>query len=290
MPTTTTGSLADSLPTMIDAARIVREHDGVFMRTTDHQRLPEGTGTTWDEISLAQLTGMNNIGEDQDLDNPQQLSDTLLQLTPVVGGIQTRITNRAKIRIDKKVAARLGVLAQNAVTRLKDESYLSWLDGATTSLSGTGTTLVSGVIGAAASRIKGNTTEPSTGELFTVLHPFQVRDVWDEVLAGIGTYMIPPGMTEQIFRKGFMGGVGGTNLFEDGNIAIDGSADSKGGVHSRESAVFVQGRTPWNYEKFLPEKGGGATDVFHYDEWVFGERSPGNWLYEVYSNTTAPTT
>src|SRR3972149_1992041 len=157
MPTTTTGSLADSLPTMIDAARIVREHEGVFLRTSDHQRLPEGTGTTWDEISLAQLTGLNNIGEDQDLNNPQQLSDTLLQLTPVVGGIQTRITNRAKIRIDKKVAAKMGVLSQNAITRRKDGAYLSWLDGATTSLSGSGTPLVSGGLRGGGAPGQGNT-------------------------------------------------------------------------------------------------------------------------------------
>lgn len=285
---TTTGSLADSLPIMIDSARIVREYDGVFMRTTDAQKLPEGTGLSWNEISLAQLTGQSGITESTELDNPQQLSDALLEATPVVSGIQTRITNRAKIRIDPKVAAKLGQLAQNAITRLKDETYLSTLDGATTSLSGTGTTLTSGVIGAAARRIRGNTTEPGIGKIFTVLHPFQIHDIQTEVASGVGTYTVPSGMTEQTFRDGFQGSIYGTNVFEDGNIAIDGSSDSKGGVHTKEAIVMVQGRSPWNYIKERPEIGGGAQDVFHYDEYVFVERSAGNWLFEIYSNTTEP--
>lgn len=285
---TTTGSLADSLPTMIDSARIVREFDGVFMRTTDAQKLPEGTGNTWDEISLAQLSGQQGITETTELNNPQQLQDSILTATPVVGGIQTRITNRAKIRIDKKVAAKMGVLAQNAMTRLKDETYISALDGATTSLSGTGTTLVSGIIGGAARRIRGNTTEPGVGQIYTVLHPFQLHDIQTEILSGVGTYTVPNGLTEETFKKGFMGTLLGTMVYEDGNITIDGSSDAKGGVHTQEAIVLVQGRSPWNYEKLLPDVGGGAVDIYHYDEWVFAERSAGNWLYEIYSNASAP--
>lgn len=285
---TSTGSLADSLPYMIDSARIVREYDGVYMRVCDKQRLPEGTGLDWDEISLAQLVGQSGIGETQELDNPQMMSDTLFSLRPVVSGIQTRVTNRAKIRIDKKVAARMGVLAQNAITRLNDETYLATLDGATTSLSGTGTTLVSGTIGAATRRIKGNTTEPGKGSVYAVLHPFQVHDIQEELLAGVGTYSMPAGWMESTYREGFQGSCRGAEVYEDGNISIDGSNDSKGGVHTREAIVWVQGRSPWNYEKFRPEIGGGATDIFHYDENVAGERSAGNWLYEIYSNTSSP--
>lgn len=288
-PSTTTTSLADSLPTMIDAARIIREYDGVFMRTCETQRLPEGTGTTWNEISLDQISGQSGITETTELDNPQQLSDNILTATPVVSGIQTRITNRAKIRIDPKVAAKLGVLAQNGITRLKDETYISFLDGATTSLSGAGTTLVSGIIGAAARQIRGNTTEPGVGTIFTVLHPFQLHDIQTEVTAGVGTYTVPTGMTEDTFRNGFSGSLLGTNVFEDGNIPIDSSDDAKGGVHTKEAAILVQGRSPWNYEKQRPEIGGGAVDVFHYDEYVFVERSAGHWLFEIYSDALAPT-
>ena len=285
---TTTGSLADSLPTVIDAARIVREYEGVYMRTTDAQKLPEGTGLKWDEISLAKLTAQS-VTETTELDNPQQLSDSILSAEPVLAGIQIRITDRARIRIDNKVAAKIGVLGQNAIQRKKDGDYLSTLDSATTSLSGAGTTLASGIIGAAAARIKGNTTERGMGALFTVLHPFQIKDLQDEIVSGVGTYAIPSGMTEATFRQGFNGTVYGTNVFEDGNITIDGSDDAKGGVHAKEGVVFVQGRSPWAKTVRREEIGGGADDMFLYDEYVFVERSAGNWLYEVYSDATSPT-
>lgn len=285
---TTTGSLADSLPTVIDAARIVREYEGVYMRTTDAQKLPEGTGLKWDEISLAALTAQS-ITETTELENPQQLSDSILSAEPALAGIQIRITDRARIRIDNKVAAKIGVLGQNAIQRKKDQDYLSTLDSATTSLSGAGTTLASGIIGAAASRIKGNTTERGMGALFTVLHPFQIKDVQDEITSGVGTYAVPQGMTEATFRQGFNGTVYGTNVFEDGNISIDSSDDAKGGVHAKEGIVFVQGRSPWAKTVRKENIGGGADDMFMYDEYVFVERSAGNWLYEVYSDATSPT-
>lgn len=287
--TTTTGSLADSLPTIIDSARIVREYEGVYMRTTDAQKLPEGTGLNWDEISLAKLTAQS-VTETTELDNPQQISDSILSAEPVLAGIHIRITDRAHIRIDKKVAAKIGVLGQNAIQRKKDGDYLSLLDSATTSLSGAGTTLVAGVIGAAASRIKGNTSERGMGSIFTVLHPFQIKDLQDEITSGIGTYTVPTGMSESVYRQGFNGTVYGTNVFEDGNIAIDGSDDAKGGVHARDGVVFVQGRSPWAKTVRREGIGGGADDMFMYDEYVFVERSTGNWLYEVYSDATTPTT
>ena len=285
---TTTGSLQDSLPTMIDSARIQREYEGVFMRTTDAQKLPEGTGLKWDEISLARLTAQN-ITETTELDNPQQITDDILQLEPTVAGIQIRVTDRARIRVDRKVAAKMGVLGQNALQRKKDKDYIATLDAATTSLSGAGTTLTAGVIGAAAARIKGNTTERGMGAIFTVLHPFQIKDLQDEITSGIGTYTVPTGMTEEVYRKGFNGSCYGTNVFEDGNIPIDSSDDAKGGVHARDGVVMVQGRSPWAKTVRKEHIGGGADDIFMYDEYVFGERSAGNWLYEIYSDALAPT-
>src|SRR3990167_6568612 len=132
---TTTGNLADSLPTIIDSARIVREFEGVMVRLSDRTNLADGTGLTWDEISLAQLTAQA-VTETTELNNPQLLSDTLFSVTPVMVGVQTIITDRTMRRISKNVAAKIGVLAQNAIQRRKDEDGLTFLDGATTSLAG----------------------------------------------------------------------------------------------------------------------------------------------------------
>ena len=288
MANTTTGSLADSKQLVIDSARIVREYEGVWSRTTDVQRLSEGTGLSWEEISLAQLSAQA-VTETTILENPQSITDALFTVTPTMTGINVIVTDRVYRRMPKNVIAKMGALAQNAIDRKKDEDYLATFAGATTTLSGTGSTLASGVIDAAKNRITSNVTEPAMGTIVTVLHGYQIKDIQDEIKSGVGTYTIPTGITEDVFRRGFNGTVGGTNLYEDGNIAINSTPDARGAVHAREALVMVQGMSPRNTTRRREEIGGGAEEMFIYDEYALGERSAGNWLYGVLTDATAPT-
>lgn len=285
---TTTGVLADSLPTVIDSARIVREFEGVMVRLSERHNLAEGQGTKWNEISLDQLTAQS-VNESTVLDNPQLLSDTLLSIEPTIVGVQTIITDRTMRRIAKNVAARIGVLAQNAIQRKKDIDGLTVLDGATTSLAGAGSTLQSGHIASAKNRISSNTSEPGMPPFYAVLHGFQIKDLQDELVVGLGTYAIPAGLTEQTFRMGFSGTVSNVEVFEDGNLSIDSSDDAKGGVFAREGILLIDGFGPRPETDRLIRVGGGANELIIYDEYAYGERSPGNWLFELYSDATAPT-
>lgn len=171
---TTTAALADSLPVVIASARQVREYEGVMPQLVDKVTLGEGDGLSWNEISLSQLTAQN-VTETTKLDNPQQMVDTLFTVTPTIIGIHTLITDRVANRISKKPYAQLGSLAQNAIQRKKDEDGLVVLDGASTPLSGAGTTLVSGVIASAGVRITSNPTEPGRPPLRGVLHGYQIN-------------------------------------------------------------------------------------------------------------------
>lgn len=286
---TTTDALADSLPTVIASARIVREFQGRMSQLVDRVTLGQGIGLSWHEISLAQLTAQN-VTETTVLNNPQQLGDTMFTITPTVSGIHTFFTDRVAARISKNAYAKTGQLAMSAIVRKKDEDGITVLDGATTSLSGAGTTLVSGVISAASVRITSNTTEPANSPVRCVLHGFQIKDIYDELTAAVGTYEVSEGLTAQVFKAGVKGMVGGATIFEDGNISIDGSDDAKGGVFATEGIVLVQGRSVRTETRREPDVGGGGTSMWVYDEYAFGERSAGNWLYEVYSDATAPTT
>lgn len=285
---TTTGSLADSLNTMVAEARIVREQEGVMSQLVDKRTLDEGTGLDWKEISLSKLTAQA-VTETTVLNNPQQVEDTAFTITPTVVGLHTCVTRKVQARIARSSWVELGKLAQNAIQRKKDEDGLVVLDGATTSLSGAGTTLVSGVIAAASVRITSNATEPAKPPIRAALHGFQIKDIYDELTAGISTYPIPDGVTATVFRDGFRGKIHGVEIFEDGNITIDSLDDGKGGVFAKEGIVLVQGRAPWKLTREEPEIGGGADSIWLYDEYAYGERSPGNWLFEIYSDCTAPT-
>jgi len=285
---TTTGSLGDSAQLIIDSARIVREYNGVFRNCVDMQRLDDNTGLSWEEISLAQLTAQA-VTETTELDNAQTISDSLFSITPTVSGIQMVITDRVYRRMPKGVIAKMGSLAQNAIDRKKDEDYLATFAGATTTLAGAGNTLTSGHIMAAKNRITSNATEPSRGKIVAVLHGYQIKDLQDEIVAGVDTYPTEGGLTENVYRMGFSGTVAGAEIYEDGNITIDGNDDARGAVHSQEAIVMVQGHSPRTEKRRRPQTGGGADELFLYDEYALGERSAGNWLYGILSDATLPT-
>ncbi len=279
--------LQDSIPYVLQSARTIREYDGVMVRLSDHVILGNNQGPDWHEISLSQLVAQG-ITETTNLNNPQSITDTLLTITPVMVGVQTIITDRTMRRISSNVAAKIGKLAQEAIQRKKDEDGLTALDGATTSLGGAGTTMTSGLVSAAAARIRGNPTEAGKGPLYTVLHPFQLKDIQDELIQGVGTYAIPAGLTEEVFRRGFKGTLFDTEVYTDGNITIDASDDAKGGVFVREALILVDGKSPWTETDRLGRYGGGANELILYDEYAWGERSAGNWLYEIYTDASNP--
>jgi hypothetical protein len=285
---TITQSLADSLDTVVASARQVREYEGVMPNLVDKVTLGEGTGLSWREVDMAQLTAQA-ITETTILDNPQQMSDSLRTITPTVTGIQTLITDRVATRLNPKAYAQLGSLAQNAIQRKKDEDGLTVLDGATNSLPGAGNTLTSGHIASAVYRVSSNTTEPANPPYRCVLHGFQIKDIFDEIVVGIGTYNVPEGLTARVFAEGFRGQVANAQIYEDGNISIDDDDDAKGGVFAQEAIVLVQGRASRATSVRREDIGAGATVVYLYDEYAYGERSAGNWLYEILSDATAPT-
>jgi len=68
--------------------------------------------------------------------------------------------------------------------------------------------------------------------------------------------------------------------------------DAKGGVFAsgaNGAVILVQARMPWVKTIRNEKLGGGATEVLHRDEYAYGERSSGNWLYEIISDASVPT-
>lgn len=291
MPENYTSNLTDSLETLVASARAVGEYEGVMSKLVEKHTLEENSGLTWNEVSFAKLTA-SALAETDRLDNPQSLTDTNFAITPTVTGIHMVFTDRVKRRISKLAWAKVGQLAANAMVRKVDTDGLLVLDGFT-SLAGAGTTLNSGYIVAAAARIKGNATEPAVGPVYTVLHPFQAKDLQDELLAGVGTYAIPEGDTARVYKEGFRLPIAGTDVFTDGNISVDSADDAKGGTFAKMSIVLIEGRAPWKETDRDGSLGGGADVVYLYREYAYGERLAGGttsaWGFEIYSDATAPT-
>jgi hypothetical protein len=298
---TITDALADSIPTMIAAARIVREFVGVMPNLVDRQRLSENTGTVWNEVSMAKLSAQA-VTESTELDNPQQMSDTMLSITPTVIGVHTVLTDRVAIRISSNAFAQTGSLAQNAIERKKDSDGLTAIDGASNEMGAGGAALDTSLVAHAVYRITSNTNEPApaSSAISAVFHGFQLVDIDDQLtsagiaaVSGAGIQEGPAGapltsgISAETFQNKYRGMIGGAKLYEDGNLPIV-STNAKGGVFSQAGLILVEGRSPYVETKRMPELGGGATALFHYDEYAYGERSSGNWLVEVTSDAATP--
>ena len=294
MPSGETHSGSNPLanPVIIASARKIREYEGVHLRTTDRIPQKKGTGLEWQEYSFNKLDG-SGITETQQNENFQQINGQLLVLEPDMSQIVIKMTDRTKRRMAQVALAQMGGLAGNAMARKQDEDYLALFSGfATTSSPGSGNPVSFGHISAAVKNCTSNATEPSAGdEIFGVLHGFQIKDIQDEIQAGVGTYNIPEGMTADVFKKGFHGSVAGANLFEDGLIAIS-SNDANGAVHTRKAVVSVTA-LELKTASFRDELfGGGATVDVLTNEYGFKERTSAGtqvWAYRILSDTSQPT-
>lgn len=289
---TTTSSLSSALPSIIADARIIKEFEGTWRRTCDVKPFDPNTGLSWQEFALSQVSGMD-ITETTRNENYQTLSGTLMTVTPTMSQIAIKVTDRTYRRIAAVVKSKIGQLGGNAMARKEDEDYLDIFSTFATGASpGSGNPLSFGHISAAKNRTTSNVTEPSMAEVFAVLHGFQIKDIQDEVLAGVGTYTVPTGLTEETFRKGFAGTVAGANVFEDGNITVDSTPNANGAVHSREGVVAVRGMELKTETRRDPSFGGGADEVFMTSEYAFAERQSGStqvWAWLMKSDATAPT-
>ncbi|MCH8990539.1 MAG: hypothetical protein IIA44_02140, partial [Acidobacteria bacterium] len=188
--------------------------------------------------------------------------------------------------------ATFGTLAQNGIQRKKNTDGHALFASATTTLGATGTTATHGHILAAGRRIRVDATEPGPEPLSAVLHGYTIHDLQSEILSGVGTAAIPAGLTEQVFRMGFKGTVGDVLVWEDGLIAVDATPDTRGGIFSsgtNGAVILVQGLSPWTETENAPRKGYGGVNVFLKDEYVYVERSAGNWLFGHLADGSVPT-
>jgi len=184
-------------------------------------------------------------------------------------------------------------LAGSAMDRGDDDDYLSlFASFATTNSPGTGNPLSFGHIASAVTNTLSNVTEDTDSMVSTVLHGRQIKDIQDEVLAGVGTYTVPEGMTAEVFKKGFAGTVAGSNLFEDGNIPVNATPDANGATHSREGVIACVGMEVKSETDRDIYFGGGADVISLTNEIAFAERKSGTtqvWAYRHLSDATAPT-
>lgn len=285
----TSGSLLEGLPDIIADARIRAEWEGVWARVTTQERQAEGTGLNWTRTIIEKLEAQD-IQETERNTDFQQFRGSQISGEPQLTQIITKVTDRFYRKQAKVVSGKVGVLAGNAMARKKDRDFIATFAAfATTTSPGAGNPLSFGHINAAKNRIRSNSTEPSMVEVNAVLRGEQVYDIQSEILSGVGTFNVPQGMTEDVYKQGFEGSVSGVKVWTDDNIATYGTTNARGAVLARNAVIAVMGMTIKEETDRDLYFGGGADVLSLVDEYGFVEDSPGNWAYQIASDATAPT-
>ena len=291
---TTTAALADSLPTMRFGARLVHEQKGRIRDTVDLVMLPKNQGNSWSEVDFAALTASTVTETTDNLDSPEQLSDTLRTITPTDSGIHILYTDRVADRIITQAASivRSGILGMNAILRKEDLDGIVQGRSATTDMGVAGAPLTSGLVRHLKYRISSNVTEANAdGPFHFQHHGFSLADIDDELSAPLGTYEITSGVSADVLANSYTKAprmLGGMMVHENGHMTIDASDDCEGFGYARDGLILVEGRGVRTEVLRRPNIGGGATSVFMYYEYAWGFRSTGNWLFGVTADATAP--
>ena len=287
----TVGSLADSMDDVRSSARTIREYANIMGRLVDTTRLEVGNGTDWKEVTLNKLTA-SGIEELTDLEqNPQQIVDSLFTIRPTLVGMSVFMTDLAKIRISAVVAAKLGVLTENAMARKSDVDIIAAAQAATTDLGTANNPMASDLISAGSAIIKGNTTEPWDGPIAVVMKSFQLKDIQDEGVAGFGTYPVPSdSLTADWLKHCYSGPLYKSDVYSDDNISVDGSDDSIAFIFAsgaNGAIVQVTGQEARRVTERKEGIGGGAEIMYNTDQYGLGIRQQA-WIRAITADSSTP--
>lgn len=316
MPTGVTGQtqIDQALPTLVENADTFREHKGLVKKLFDRKRLGRKSGRTWNEPIFATASAVA-VTDGVAIDSPNQITDTLLTITPSRVAAQILWTDRMNDTISEDFVAAAADLIANALEYRLDTDCLTQGASFSTTRGGSTVTLTPGLISAAAAGVRsgrvgtirtgGRTTgDPlvaGAGLIHGVFHPFHEHDLAMNLggqagggaatqygagtamignYAAVGTGQSPKWLTDYFFDT-----IRGVQVHLDGNFTITSNAISAF-VHTPRAEVLVDFITMGDYV-FRTEDGQARLQTM-WSDYGLGERAD-NGGCVITLDATAPT-
>lgn len=258
-----TGQALDLVPYIYKDFRLLYDEMGVMKSCATKMTLERNTGPSKYIVNYDRVVAAD-LGDDEDLNNPQDLSDTATTVTPGEVGLQVILAGSTVRRApDSDLTGRVGTMLANAYDLKEDAdgctqlaSFSAGTIGAAGDIAGPGHIRAARAI----LRIGGSraTPEPFPGPFFTVLHPLQLNIIegrvvpFTDVPTGTNDYdgtgntgdTIGAGsnsMSERIVMggPGAIGQLAGTTVKSDANISVDSSDDAVGGMFAKSGIIHI---------------------------------------------------
>jgi nucleoid DNA-binding protein len=294
MPTTTTGVLADTIPTVIEEARFTEQYKEVLSKLCWRITKDLHDGSTVNLPYFGTVTA-NTLSEGVDMVSPQAMTDTSVQLTPAEVGAQILLTDKMVRDNQEDVIRAAGRILGDAMLAKREGDLADQLDDATTSMAGTGTALTLGHLAASWATLSGNALSaggPAPKPYVVVHHPFvllDMVDVFTPTLAQAGETGVGGGsLSDDALRNYTIGRIFGMNVYESGNISRNATPDAKGGVFAagRGGGLVLATAKEWDI-KDEPDYSRRLTELNVVGEYAVGEYLAG-WIVELFNDATAP--
>lgn len=281
---TTEDTVDQAIRPMLAASMYVRENTAVMTQPGVVRRvtLKNGDGESYREPKYDALGDAQALTSGVDMQIAQQITDTLLTVTPSEVGTQVIIPKRVFRIVRDNMWTVIGKLCGDSMVRKRDKDGLTQFSSFATDLGAAARALTYNYIMAGQSAIQGD-TEPGPNPIHLVHHSHAYFLLWKN-LAGLtgmsGTAMtsgstnniapIPAGVSQDVILNGFVGKtIAGVNLWQDNNITKDASDDAIGGIFSREALLHVQAMTPTIEKEY--DASLRAWEINYVDEYAWGE-------------------
>ena len=280
----TTSDLADTIETVLESARFTAKHKAIMRNLswkidrTAHKN-PQARVPYWNTVTAGSLT------EGVDMANPQDITDTLVTVTPAEYGCQVLLTDKVVRDDSEDVIRAAGRILGDAMELHCDQLLLAELGDGTNDLGSAGTATL-GHLAAAYAILSG---VPAPKPYACVMHPYALLDLVDVFTPIIPTTNTSPvtggSVTDSVLRNYQIGRLFGVPIYEEGNIS---TTTGDGGMFSSGEGgglISVMAKD-WEVE---PERDASlrATELNIVGEYGAGEYLA-NYIVELSHDCTTP--
>lgn len=235
MAATTSSTLTDLFSSIIAAARFTAEENSLMAGLVTRYDIGNVAGTTiqvpkYPAIAAADLT------EGTDMSSTT-VSTSSVSVTVGEVGAQVLLTDMAAMGAGNP-AQELGTVLGNAIATKIDQDLIALFDGFSASLGAAAQEITVADLFKAAATLRAN---KATGPVYAVVHPYHAYQLSANLT---NTFANPNGgdLQNEAMRNGFVGSVGGIEVYQSANVAVDGSGDAKGCVFTREAICMAMKR------------------------------------------------
>tara|TARA_R100001460_G_scaffold94218_2_gene136254 strand:- start:565 stop:1398 length:834 start_codon:yes stop_codon:yes gene_type:complete len=235
MAATTSTTLDDLFANIIMQARFTAEENSLMAGLITRYDIGNVAGTTIQVPKYPAVTAAD-LTEGTDMSS-STVSTSGVTVSVGEVGAQVLLTDMAAMGAGNP-AQELGTVLGNSIATKMDKDIIALFDGFSTSLGGAGTEITVADLFKAAATLR---SAKATGPVYAVVHPFHAYQLSANLT---NTFANPNGgdLQNEAMRNGFVGSIGGIEVYQSANITVDGSDDAKGCVFTREAMCIAMKR------------------------------------------------